>query len=177
MPNDKVLNEKKTQVSELAEKIKSAKVVLLTDYRGINVEDVTNLRKDLRNINSDYKVIKNNITKRALEQNKIEGLDEYLEGPTSVALSYEGYSEAAKILADYAKEHKEIFKIKAGIVDGKVIDAKSVIELANLPSREVLISKMLGGMMSPISGLANVLNANISGLARVLGAIAAKQAG
>ena len=174
MPNDKVLKEKQTQVSELAEKIKTAKVVLLTDYRGINVEDVTKLRKDLRNIKSDYKVIKNNIIKRALEENKIEGLDQYLEGPTSVALSYEGYSEAAKILADYAKDNEEIFKIKVGIVDGEIIDAKAVIELANMPSREVLISKMLGSMKSPISGLVNVLNGNISALVRTLGAIAAK---
>ena len=176
MPNDKVLKEKQTQVAELAEKIKTAKVVLLNDYRGINVEDVTKLRKNLRNVNADYKVTKNNVIKRAFEENKIEGLDEYLEGPTSIAFSYEGYSEAAKILNDYAQDNKEIFKIKAGVVDGKVITAEQIVALANLPSREELISKMLGSMNSPITGLVTVLNGNIAGLARVLGAVVAQKA-
>ena len=173
MPNEKILKEKEGLVANLSEKVKEAKVILLVDYRGINVEDVTKLREQLREVGADYKVIKNNITKRALKENNIEGLEE-LSGPTSVAISYDDYSKMAKILVDYSKGHEEIFKVKAGIVDGKVVDLKSVKDIANLPSKEILISKVLGGFNAPISGLANVLNANITGLVRVLNQVAAK---
>ena len=176
MPNNTVLKEKQEEVKKLAEKIKLAKVVILSDYRGINVLEVTALRNELRKLNADYKVIKNNITKRALEENNITELSDVLEGPISITLSYDSYSEAAKAIADYAEKAEKTFAIKAGIIDGKVVDEKSIKALAKLPSKEVLISKALGGLNAPISGFANVLNANITGLVRTLNQIAQKSA-
>lgn len=157
MASEKVLKQKTKEVDELAEKIKDAKVVLLTDYRGINVEDVTGLRAKLRNSNTEYKVIKNNITRRALEKCKYEGLDEQLEGPTAVVLGYNDYLETSKIIYEYAKEN-DFYKIKGGIIDGKVVSAEEIITLAKLPSRETLLSMLAGALLGNVSKLAVALS-------------------
>ena len=157
MASEKILNQKIKEVDELAEKIKEAKVVLLTDYRGINVEDVTSLRAKLRGANTEYKVIKNNITKRALEKCNFEGLEDKLEGPTAVLLGYNDYLETSKIVYEYAKEN-DFYKIKGGIIDGKVVSAEEIITLAKLPSRETLISMLAGALLANISKLAVALN-------------------
>lgn len=157
MASEKVLNQKIKEVDELAEKIKEAKVVLLTDYRGINVEDVTDLRAKLRGANTEYKVIKNNITKRALDKCGFEGLDEKLEGPTAVILGYNDYLETSKIIYEYAKEN-EFYKIKGGIIDGKVVSAEEIVTLAKLPSRETLISMLAGALLGNVSKLAVALS-------------------
>lgn len=157
MANQKILDQKKKEVEELAEKIAKAKVVLLTDYRGINVEDVTGIRAKLRAVNTEYKVIKNNITKRALEACKIEGLEELLEGPTSVIIGYEDYLEPSKIIYDYSKNN-EFYKIKGGIIDGKVVTAEEIITLAKLPSRETLIAQLAGALLGNITKLAVALD-------------------
>ena len=157
MASEKVLEQKKKAVSELAEKIKQAKVVLLTDYRGINVADVTDIRSKLRGANTEYKVIKNNITRRALEECKIEGLEDLLEGPTAVILGYDDYLETSKIIYQYAKEN-EFYKIKGGIIDGKVVTTEEIITLAKLPSRETLIAKLAGALLGNITKLAVALD-------------------
>lgn len=156
MASEKVLNQKIKEVDELAEKIKEAKVVLLTDYRGINVEDVTDLRAKLRGANTEYKVIKNNITRRALEKCGFDGLDEKLEGPTAVILGNNDYLETSKIIYEYAKEN-EFYKIKGGIIDGKVVSAEEIVTLAKLPSRETLISMLAGALLGNVSKLAVAL--------------------
>ena len=156
MASEKVLNQKIKEVDELAEKIKEAKVVLLTDYRGINVEDVTDLRAKLRGTNTEYKVIKNNITRRALEKCGFDGLDEKLEGPTAVILGYNDYLETSKIIYEYAKEN-EFYKIKGGIIDSKVVSAEEIVTLAKLPSRETLISMLAGALLGNVSKLAVAL--------------------
>lgn len=153
MASEKILAQKKKEVSELAEKIQKAKVILLTDYRGINVEDVTNLRAKLRGANTEYNVIKNNITRRAFEECKIEGLEEILEGPTAVILGYDDYLETSKIIYEYAKEN-EFYQIKGGMIDGKVVSAEEIITLAKLPSRETLIAKLAGALLGNITKLA-----------------------
>lgn len=153
MASEKILEQKKKAVSELAEKIKEAKVVLLTDYRGINVEDVTGIRAKLRGANTEYKVIKNNITRRALQECKIEGLEDLLEGPTAVILGYDDYLETSKIIYEYAKDN-DFYKIKGGIIDGKVVSAEEIITLAKLPSRETLIAKLAGALLGNITKLA-----------------------
>ncbi len=153
MANEKIIAQKKSEVEALAEKIKSAKLVLLTDYRGITVSDVTDLRTSLRNTNSEYKVIKNNITKRALEACGVEGLDEQLVGPTAVILSSEDYLEPSKAVYEYTKKNEE-YKIKGGIIDGKVMTAEEIITLAKLPSRETLISMLAGALLGNISKIA-----------------------
>lgn len=157
MASEKVLNQKIKEVDELAEKIKEAKVVLLTDYRGINVDDVTGLRAKLRGANTEYKVIKNNITKRALEKCEFEGLENQLVGPTAVILGYNDYLETSKIIYEYAKEN-EFYKIKGGIIDGKVVTAEEIITLAKLPSRETLISMLAGALLGNVSKLAVALS-------------------
>ena len=157
MASEKILNQKKEEVKKLAEEMKEAKLILLTDYRGINVENDTTLRKDLRNANAKYSIIKNNITKRALAECGIEGLDDKLEGPTAVVLSNEDYLEPSKIIYNFTKNN-EYYKIKGGVIDGKVMTAEEIITLAKLPSRETLLSMLAGALLGNISKIAVALN-------------------
>ena len=157
MASETILNQKIKEVDELAEKISKAKVVLLTDYRGINVEDVTGIRAKLRGVNTEYKVIKNNITRRAIDKCGFEGLDNLLEGPTAVVLGYDDYLEASKIIYEYAKEN-ENYKIKGGIIEGKVVSAEEIITLAKLPSRETLIAQLAGALLGNVTKLAVALD-------------------
>ena len=157
MASEKILNQKKKEVEELAEKFKKAKLVLLTDYKGINVEDVTKLRASLRTTDTEYKVIKNNITRRALEACGIEGLEEQLVGPTAVIMSSEDYLEPSKTIYNFSKNN-EYYKIKGGVIDGKVMTADEIITLAKLPSRETLLSMLAGALLSNISKVAVAIN-------------------
>lgn len=157
MASEKILNQKKEEVSALAAKMKEAKLVLLTDYRGINVEDVTNLRTELRNAKAEYKVIKNNITKRALAECNIEGLEDKLTGPTAVIMSSEDYLEPAKAIYKFSKDN-DYYKIKGGVIEGKVMTAEEIITLAKLPSRETLLSMLAGALLGNISKLAVALD-------------------
>lgn len=157
MANEKILNQKKEEVTKLAEKIKNAKLVLLTDYRGINVTDDTQLRRDLRGVNATCNVIKNNITRRALQEAGIEGLEETLVGPTAVIMSDEDYLEASKIIYKFGKDN-EFYKIKGGVIEGKVMTAEEIITLAKLPSRETLLSMLAGALLGNISKLAVALD-------------------
>lgn len=157
MASEKILNQKKEEVTKLANKIKEAKLVLLTDYRGITVEDVTSLRADLRKANSEYTVIKNNITRRALAEAGIEGLEDKLVGPTAVILSNEDYLEPAKAIYNFTKNN-DFYKIKGGVVEGKVMTAEEIITLAKLPSKETLLSMLAGALLSNISKFAVALD-------------------
>ena len=157
MASETILNQKKAEVKELAEKMQNAKLVLLTEYRGINVADDTKLRKDLREANATCTVIKNNITRRALAECKLEGLDEQLVGPTAVIMSNEDYLGASKIIYKFSKDN-EFYKIKGGVIEGKVMNAEEIITLAKLPSRETLLSMLAGALLSNISKVAVALN-------------------
>jgi len=157
MASEKILNQKKEEVKKLAEKMKEAKLILLTDYRGINVEDATSLRANLRGTKSEYKVIKNNITRRALAECGIEGLDEQLVGPTAVILNNEDYLEPAKAIYNFAKDN-DFYKIKGGVIEGKVMTAEEIITLAKLPSRETLLSMLAGALLGNISKFAVALD-------------------
>ena len=157
MASEKIIEQKKAQVEELAAKMKEAKLILLTEYRGINVSDVTTLRANLRKANSDYCVIKNNITRRALASCGIEGLESELEGPVAVVLGREDYLEPLKAIYEYAKEN-DFYKIKGGVIDGKVVSKEELITLAKLPSREVLLAKLAGSLLGTISKLAVALD-------------------
>lgn len=158
MASENVLKQKEEEVKKLAEKLKEAKVILLTDYRGINVADVTKLRTDLRNENSEYKVIKNNIIKRALDANGESGLDDLLEGPTALVIGTEDYLEPSKVIYNFSKNN-EFYKIKGGIIDGKVMTAEEIITLAKLPSRQELMAKLAGALLGNITKLAVALDA------------------
>ena len=157
MASEKTLQEKQAQVSELASKMKEAKLILLAEYRGINVADVTEIRSKLRKVNAQYSVIKNNITRRALAECKIEGLDEQLVGPVAVIMSNEDYLEPSKIIYEFTKD-KDYYKIKGGVIDGKVVSAEEIITLAKLPSRETLIAQLAGALLGNISKLAVALD-------------------
>ena len=157
MASEKILNQKKEEVSALAAKMKESKLILLTEYRGINVTDDTTLRKDLRNANATYTVIKNNITRRALSEAGIEGLEDKLEGPVAVVMSSEDYLEPSKVIYNFTKEN-EYYKVKGGVIDGKVMTAEEIITLAKLPSRETLLSMLAGALLGNISKIAVALN-------------------
>ena len=157
MASEKILNQKKEEVSKLATEMKEAKIILLTDYRGINVTDVTNLRTDLRNVNAKYTVIKNNITRRALAEAGIEGLEDKLVGPTAVIMSNEDYLEPAKAIYNFTKNN-DYYKIKGGVIEGKVMTAEEIITLAKLPSRETLLSMLAGALLGNISKVAVALD-------------------
>ena len=157
MASEKILNQKKEEVSKLAAEMKEAKLILLTDYRGINVTDVTNLRTDLRNVNAKYTVIKNNITRRALAEAGIEGLEDKLVGPTAVIMSDEDYLEPAKAIYNFTKNN-DYYKIKGGVIEGKVMTAEEIITLAKLPSRDTLLSMLAGALLGNISKVAVALD-------------------
>ena len=157
MASEKIINQKKEEVASLAAKMKESKIILLTDYRGINVADVTELRAELRISNSEYRVIKNNITKRALAEVGIEGLDNFLEGPTAVVMNNDDYLETAKAIYNYSKAN-DFYKIKGGVIEGKVMTAEEIITLAKLPSRQELLAKLAGALLGIISKLAVALD-------------------
>ena len=176
MPSEKTLQSKQQIVKELSQKIKDAKAMVFVDYRGLTVEQDTEMRAALRKAGVEYRVVKNTLTRFAAKENGLEELTPYLNGPTSVALSSTDPVAPAKVMAEYAKKY-EALELKVGVVEGKIIDVKGINALAELPSREVLIAKVLGGFNAPISGLVNVLNGNIRGLVVALNAIAEKKAG
>lgn len=153
MASETILKQKEEEVSALAEKFKNSNLVLLTDYRGITVDDVTNLRNSLRETKAEYKVIKNNIVRRALETNGVAGMKEALEGPTAVITTDGEYLDPLKAIYKFAKDN-EYYKIKGGIVEGKVLSVEELITLAKLPSRQELLGMLAGGLLGTISKLA-----------------------
>ena len=157
MASEAILKQKEEEVSKLAEKFKSCNLILLTDYRGITVDSVTTLRNTLRDTNSEYKVIKNNIVRRALETNGETSLNEVLEGPTAVITTEGEYLDPLKAIYNFSKDN-DFYKIKGGIVEGKVLSVEELITLAKLPSRQELLGMLAGGLLGTISKLAVGLN-------------------
>lgn len=157
MASESILKQKEEEVSKLAEKFKASNLILLTDYRGITVDSVTALRNTLRDTNSEYKVIKNNIVRRALETNGETALNEVLEGPTAVITTEGEYLDPLKAIYNFSKDN-DYYKIKGGIVEGKVLSVEELITLAKLPSRQELLGMLAGGLLGTISKLAVGLN-------------------
>ncbi len=160
MPSNKVLEEKQAQVAALAEKIRQAQSGVLVKYEGITVENDTKLRAALRAAGVEYTVMKNTLTGRACDEVGYGEMKQYLNGMTALALGMTDPIAPAKIMKEYA-DKVESFEIKAGFVDGSVVDAAAVLELASIPGKEQLIAKMLGSLMSSLYGLAYVLQAKI----------------
>ncbi len=156
MPSQKILDKKKEQVQILAEKFKKAKMIVLTEYRGISVEDDTKLRCKIRENGDEYTVVKNSIISHAAKEAGIEGF-ETLEGPTAVVIGYEDYVSPAKVVNDYAKNH-DFYKIKSGVMDGKVVEVEKVKKLANLPSKDTLYAMLASALLGNIRNLAVVLD-------------------
>lgn len=174
MPNAKILSEKQAIVAELTEKFQNAAAGVFVDYKGITVAEDTELRAKMREAGVDYFVMKNTLARFAVKNAGMDELCDVLKGTTSIALCQGDPVAAAKVVSEFSKKlaAQDKFKVKAGFVDGKVIDAAGVKALADLPSKEILVATVLGTMIAPIRGLATVLDANISGLARVVQAIA-----
>lgn len=159
MPNAKVLSEKQAIVAELAEKMKTATSGVLVDYKGITVEDDTKLRSELRKANVEYSVVKNTLVRFAANQIGFEELDGVLHGTTAMAVSMEDPTAPARLLADFAKTHDKIFNIKAGFLEGKVVDVATVESLAAIPPKDILLATVLGTMMAPVAAFARVIQA------------------
>ena len=157
MANEKIIELKKQEVTKLAERFKKANIILLTDYRGINAEDVTKLRKDLGNVEAEYSVIKNNIIRRAFEEMGIKDFSEKLVGPTAVITCESDYLATSKVIYNFIKEN-DYYTLKAGMIEGAVKTKEEIFTLAQLPSREELLSKLAGVLLANISKLAVVLD-------------------
>lgn len=149
---------KEARVAEIKEKLEKAQSVVLASYQGLTVEEDTELRKSLREAGVEYKVYKNTLVTLAAKELGLEGIVEYLEGPVAIAFGYEDVTVAARVLNDFAKDHKKL-ELKAGIVEGVVYDTDKIKQLATIPSKEVLIAKLLGSIKSPIASFARVINA------------------
>ena len=148
---------KQPVVQAIAEDVKDAVSVVLVDYRGLTVAEDTEMRKQLREAGVVYKVCKNTMMKRAFEGTDFAQLDEYLEGPNAIAISKEDATAPARILSKFAKEAPAL-ELKAGVVEGNYYDVDGIKSLASIPSREELLSKLLGSMQSPIANFARVVD-------------------
>lgn len=148
---------KKPIVDEISASIKDAQSIVVVDYRGLTVEQDTRLRKNLREAGIRYKVYKNTFLNFAFKGTQFEGLAPYLQGPTAVAISKDDATAPARLLAQFAKTADKL-EIKAGVVEGNVYDAKGMANIASIPPREELLSKMLGSLQSPITNFARVMN-------------------
>ncbi len=157
MANAKVLSKKKDEVQAYKEKFEKSKLVILADYRGINVSDVTKVRADLRKSNTEYKVAKNSILRFAAKEAKLDELESLLEGPTAVAFSYDDYVDPAKVIYNYAKT-SDFYKIKGGVMDGKVISVAEIERLAKLPSKEMLLTQLATVLLANIRNFAVVID-------------------
>lgn len=149
---------KEAKVAEIKEKLEKAQTVVLASYQGLTVDEDTQLRKNLREAGIEYKVYKNTLVTRAAKELGIEGIAEYLNGPVSMAFGYEDVTAPARILNDFAKDHKKL-ELKAGLVEGEIYDKAKLEQLASIPSKEVLIAKLLGSIKSPLSNFAYLLSA------------------
>ena len=154
----KNLEIKKGVVADIKEKFEKAQSAILVDYRGLNVAEVTDLRNQLRKAGVEYAVLKNTMINLAVKDMNLDDLKPHLEGPTAVAFGFEDAVAPAKILSEFAKKNKKI-TIKCGVCDGAYIDEAGVQSLASTPSREVLIAKIMGSMMSSVSKFVYALEA------------------
>ncbi len=158
---------KEEAVAELQELIDRSSAVILTDYRGLSVSALTNLRAQLRGADAEYHIAKNTLTTLAARNAGVEGLEPSLEGPTALTFAFGDPAAPAKVLNDFARTSR-MLSIKAGLLNKRPISAADVQSLATIEPREVLIAKVLGGLNSPIASLVGVLNASISSIAYVL---------
>ena len=162
-------------VQEISESLRGAQSVVLAEFKGLTVAQSQRLRADLRKQGVTFHVVKNTLLRRAAQDVGIAGLDPYLTGPTALAVSREDLVAPARVLAAFQRANKEL-TIKAGVLTGKVIDAAEVRSLAELPSREVLLARVAGGMQAPLYAIVSVLSAPLRNLAYGLDALAKQRA-
>lgn len=164
MPSQSVLEQKKAIVAELSERLKSSITGVVVSYEGINTEDDTKLRKELRENDVKYTVVKNTLLSRACEEAGLDDIKPVLEGTTAIATSDSEYAAAARILCNYAKDHDN-FKVKSAYLDGAVIDMDTIVALSKLPTREVLLANVLGAFQAPIASFARAYRLSLTRVA------------
>ena len=168
-----VIEKKQIVVSEIKKRLSSATSVVIVDYRGLNVGEVIELRKQLKEVGVDFKVFKNTLIKRACNEAGIKGLSNVLKGPTAIAFDRDALA-SSKILFDFAKSHK-LLEIKGGLLEGNAVETAQLKVLANLPSREVLLSQIVGIFIAPIQIMALLFAAPIRDLIGVASAVKEKK--
>jgi large subunit ribosomal protein L10 len=169
------IEEKQLIVEEIKQHLEKSMLVVFTDYRGLKVDEMTELRNKLRVPGVEVKVMKNTMLRFALEQTGNKEMADLISGPNAAILSQDDPVTPAKVLFEFAKTHKNL-EIKMGLLEGQVISPEKIKNLADLPSREVLVATVLGTMQAPITSFVRVLNANITGLARALDQIREQKA-
>ncbi len=171
-----VREDKKRTVGELKEKMEGSRAFILADYRGLNVSEISDLRKRLSEEGIDFKVVKNTLTRIAASQAGYDELNTYLEGPTAIAFSEDDPVAPAKVLSTFAKENDKL-KIKCGLLLGNLIELSDIKEIAELPPREVLLGKVVGGMQAPVYGMAYAMQGLLSKTVYALQAICDQKQG
>ncbi len=166
---------KEQLVAELAGKLAATKAAFIADYRGLNVDQVNELRGQLRGAGVEYRVVKNTLLRLATKGTEKECLDGILQGPTAIAIAGDDPVAPAKVLSDFAKANEK-FELKAGVLDGNLLSVEEIKALANLPSRDELLAKMLGSISAPATNFVGVLAAIPRSLVQVLSAIQDKKA-
>jgi large subunit ribosomal protein L10 len=167
--------EKAEAIAALAERLRSSETIFATDFRGLTVKELSDLRGRLRAVETEYTVVKNTLARRAASETGREALLPYLDGPTGLLWVGGDPAVAAKALDQFAQEHPEALSVKGGLLEGADLSHEGVTRLAKLPPREQLIAQLAGGIAAPLTGLAGSLNALIAGLARSLGAVQAQK--
>lgn len=165
------LQEKQAIVDELSAKLRGANAFYLTDFTGLNVKSITDLRRRLRNAGVEYLVVKNTLAERALEGAEFPDIAEFFKGPTALVIGHDDPVAPAKVLADFAKEHDNKPAVKAGIVERKAVSAAQIDVLAKLPPREQLLAELAGALEAPLAQLAYVMQAKLYEMAGLLDAL------
>lgn len=162
--------EKVAVVAEVKEGLEKAKAVILTDFKGLSVQELGDLRRRLGKLGTEYRVVKNTLIRRAVSEVDVEGLAKYLDGPTALAFGYDDTAATAKTLVEFGEDFPAL-TVKAAWLDGQVVEAEYVKAIAKLPSRDELLGLLVSGLNAPLSGLVNVLQGPVQKLAHLLGAI------
>ena len=163
MPNIKNIK----QVEQLTDKLAKAKAIYLTEYHGLNVEDITELRREFSKNDIEFKVAKNTLIKLAAENNKLDGLNSYLNGSTAIALSYEDPASPARVLKKFKKDH-DLPEVKSILFDGEILEGKDFKKIADLPTKDQLLASLVSTLSSPMTKLALILKASMTDLGNTL---------
>lgn len=169
--------DKETFVEEFRERLQDSPAIFLTDFTGLDVKSMTVLRDELRKSGAEYLVVKNRLVRRALEETEIPDLSEWLLGPTGVVIGHSGPVEAAKAVADFAKDHEDRPAFKVAVLDNAVLDPSQIERLAKLPTREVLLSMLAGALEAPLAALAGAMEAKLQEMSGLLEALRAEKEG
>jgi len=162
--------EKEVKVTNIRKELLDASSVVFLDYRGLDVDEITQLRNQLRTVSVELKVIKNTLTKLAAEDTHYEAIQEFLKGPTAIAVSTDDPVAGFKILNEFAKINPKL-KYKIGVIEGQTINQGQMVQLADLPPKEVMLGQLLATMQAPVSGLVRLFSGSVTGLFNVLNGI------